>query len=252
MMRMYGTILLADDEPDVHELLTPLLQREGYAVRHAYTGDDAVAAARGSAPDIMLLDVMLPGLDGLEVCRELRRTETFPILFLSARGEELDKLLGLGVGGDDYITKPFSTAEVVARVKAHLRRRRQFDGAGAGAPAPGTAVSAPTVEPEVLRVAGLVIDPGAAEVRLPDGRAATLTAKELGLLLTLARAPGRIFTKKQLYEATWESPYLGDDNTVMVTIRRLREKVESDPDRPVLILTARGLGYKLAPTGEAK
>jgi DNA-binding response OmpR family regulator len=245
MMHMYGTILLADDEPDIYELLSPLFQREGYEIQHAYTGDEAVAAARRSAPDIMLLDVMLPGLDGLEVCRELRRTETFPILFLSARGEELDKLLGLGVGGDDYITKPFSTAEVVARVKAHLRRRRQFDGAGA----PGAATAA---EPDVLRAAGLVIDPGAAAVRLPNGRTVTLTAKELGLLLTLARAPGRIFTKKQLFEAAWDSPFLGDDNTVMVTIRRLREKVEADPDRPALVLTARGLGYKLAATEGAK
>ncbi|HWI61051.1 MAG TPA: response regulator transcription factor [Symbiobacteriaceae bacterium] len=233
---MYGTILLADDEPDIHELLSPLLQREGYEVQHAFTGDEAVALARGSAPDIMLLDVMLPGMDGFEVCREVRRTQTLPILFLSARGEELDKLLGLGVGGDDYITKPFSSAEVVARVKAHLRRRRQFDATGTN-----------ETLPQPVHAGSLVIDPGAAEVRLPGGRTAGLTAKELGLLLTLARAPGRIFTKKQLYEAAWEPPYLGDDNTVMVTIRRLREKVEADPDRPALILTVRGLGYKLAP-----
>lgn len=240
---MYGTILLADDEPDIHDLLTPLLQREGYEVQHAYTGADAVTLARATPPDIMLLDVMLPGMDGLEVCREVRRTETFPILFLSARGEELDKLIGLGVGGDDYITKPFSTAEVVARVKAHLRRRRQFDAAPQATAAEGS---------DLIHAAGLTIDPGAAEVRHPDGRTASLTAKELGLLLTLARAPGRIFTKKQLYEAAWEPPYLGDDNTVMVTIRRLREKVEADPDRPVLILTVRGLGYKLAAGEGAK
>jgi len=233
---MYGTVLLADDEPDIHELLSPFLSREGYDVQHAFTGDDAVAMARRIVPDIMLLDVMLPGMDGLDVCREIRRTETFPILFLSARGEELDKLLGLGVGGDDYITKPFSSAEVVARVKAHLRRRRQFDATGAQPPAL-----------QVVQAAGLVIDPGAAAVRLPSGRTATLTAKELGLLLALARAPGRIFTKKQLYEAAWEPPYLGDDNTVMVTVRRLREKIEADPDRPAVILTVRGLGYKLAP-----
>jgi len=237
---MEGRILLADDEPDIHELLTPLLQREGFAVAHAYTGTEAIDQARASQPDLMLLDVMLPGFDGFEVCRELRCTCTFPILFLSARGEEIDKLLGLGVGGDDYITKPFSAAEAVARVKAHLRRRRQFD-----------AVEAPYAQPPAIHTAGLTIDAGAAEVRLADGRAVSLTARELALLQTLARAPGRIFTKKQLYEAAWDSPWFGDDNTVMVTIRRLREKVETDPDRPELILTIRGLGYKLANGGGA-
>lgn len=231
----YAAIVLADDEPDIHELLTPALEREGLAVLHAYTGPDAVAAAGRHSPDLMLLDVMLPGLDGMEACREIRRTHTFPILFLSARGEEIDKVMGLGVGGDDYITKPFSTTEVVARVKAHLRRRRRFD-------------TAPEARPgyDLIRTGALTIDPGAAEVRLPSGKACALTARELGLLTALARAPGRIFTKKQLYEAAWESPYFGDDNTVMVTIRRLREKVEDDPDHPALILTVRGLGYKLA------
>lgn len=231
-------ILLADDEPDVHELLTPLLEREGFDVAHAYAGPEAVAMARQSPPDVMLLDVMLPGLDGMEVCRELRRTHSFPILFLSARGEEIDKLLGLGVGGDDYITKPFSRAEVVARVKAWIRRQRQFD--------------TPAMAAQPIAVADLIIDPGAAEVQLPSGKAVALTARELGLLLTLAQAPGRIFTKRQLYEAAWEAPFLGDDNTVMVTIRRLREKVEANPDRPTLILTVRGLGYKLAPPGRVR
>lgn len=230
---MYGTVLLADDEPDIHELLTPLLEREGLTVQHAYTGDAAVAAARQAEPDVMLLDVMLPGMDGVEVCREIRRTYTFPILFLSARGEEVDKVVGLGVGGDDYITKPFSATELVARVKAHLRRRRQFDAVD------------PAQAATVVRAAGLVIDPGAASVRLPSGAVVSLTAKELALLSALARTPGRIWTKKQLYETAWEAPYFGDDNTVMVAIRRLREKVETDPDRPNLILTVRGLGYKL-------
>jgi DNA-binding response OmpR family regulator len=231
---VYGTILLADDEPDIHELLTPLLEREGYTVRHAYAGDTALEGARQAEPDLMLLDVMLPVLDGVEVCREVRRTHTFPILFLSARGEDVDKLVGLGVGGDDYITKPFSAIEVVARVKAHLRRRRQFD-------------AVEPQQPAVIRAAGLVIDPGAAEVRLHSGGVVALTARELALLQALARTPGRIWTKKQLYEAAWEAPYFGDDNTVMVAIRRLREKIEADPDRPTLVLTVRGLGYKLAP-----
>lgn len=234
---MDGKVLLADDEPEIHDLLTPVLQREGLAVVRAYTGLDAVEQARREEPDLVLLDVMLPGLDGFEVCREIRRSQTMPILFLSARGEELDKVLGLGVGGDDYVTKPFSPIELVARVKAQLRRRRQFD--AAGGPEPGAPV----------RAGGLTIDPGRAEVGLPDGRTAGLTARELGVLLTLARSPGRIYTKKQLYESAWDGPYLGDDNTVMVTIRRLREKVESDPDRPALILTVRGLGYKLADGG---
>ncbi len=230
---MDGRILLADDEPVVHELLTPLLEREGLTVLHAYAGDVAVEMARRESPDLMLLDVMLPRKDGVEVCREVRKTHNFPILFLSARGEESDKVVGLGVGGDDYITKPFSTAEVVARVRAHLRRRKLDQAAGPPAP-------------EVVHAGGLVIDTGTAEVRLPSGTAVTLTARELGLLLALARSPGRIWTKRQLYEAAWDSPFMGDDNTVMVTVRRLREKVEADPDAPTHILTVRGLGYKLA------
>lgn len=235
---MEGKVLLADDEPEIHDLLTPALGREGLAVLHAYAGLEAVERARRESPDLVLLDVMLPGLDGFEVCREIRRTQTMPILFLSARGEEFDKVLGLGVGGDDYVTKPFSPFELVARVKAHLRRRRQFAAPAGAAP-----------EPETVRAGDLSIDAGRAEVTLPDGRTVGLTARELGVLLALARSPGRIYTKKQLYESAWDAPYLGDDNTVMVTIRRLREKVEQDPDRPARILTVRGLGYKLAGGG---
>jgi DNA-binding response OmpR family regulator len=232
------TILIADDEPEIHELLTPYLTREGFAVHSVYTGPDTLAAAGRIDPAALLLDVMLPGLDGMEVCRELRRTHTFPILFLSARGEELDKVLGLGLGADDYITKPFSPAEVVARVKAQVRRRRHFDGVGSGLPTPPPA-------PAPLRVGDLTIDPATATVTRPDGATVELSARELGLLLVLAQAPGRIFTRRQLYEAVWDSPYLGDDNTVMVTIRRLREKVETNPEQPRHIITVRGLGYKL-------
>ncbi len=238
---MTGKVLLADDEHEMHALLSPVLQREGLSLIHAYTGPEAIDLARREEPDLILLDVMLPGLDGFEVCREIRRSQTMPILFLSARGEEFDKVLGLGVGGDDYVTKPFSPMELAARVKAHLRRRQRFD--------------APPAQPDPaapVRAGELVIDPGRAEVHLSDGRIAVLTARELGVLLALARSPGRIYTKKQLYEAAWDAPYFGDDNTVMVTIRRLREKVEIDPDRPTLILTVRGLGYKLAGSGEVR
>jgi len=239
---MTGTVLLADDEHELHDLLSPVLQREGLTLLHAYTGPEAIDLARRDQPDLILLDIMLPGLDGFEVCREIRRVQTMPILFLSARGEEFDKVLGLGVGGDDYITKPFSPMELAARVKAHLRRRQRFD--------------SPSAQPDPtapVRIGSLVIDPGRAEVHLPNGRSTTLTARELGLLLTLAGSPGRIYTKKQLYESAWDAPYFGDDNTVMVTIRRLREKVELDPDRPTLILTVRGLGYKLsAPAAPAQ
>lgn len=233
---LQARILLADDERDIHELLTPLLEREGFQVLHAYDGPHALEMGRKEAPDLMLLDVMLPGMDGFEVCRELRRDRSFPILFLSARGEQMDKVLGLGIGGDDYVTKPFGPSEVVARVKAHLRRRHMDK-----------------EEREDLEgridLPGLSIDSGTAEVLLASGRRASLSALELRVLMALARRPGRIWTKKQLYEAAWESPYLGDDNTVMVTIRRLREKIEDDPDRPQLIQTVRGLGYKLVPQG---
>ncbi|MCG0238653.1 MAG: response regulator transcription factor [Firmicutes bacterium] len=233
---MEGRILLADDEPEIHELLTPLLTREGLTVVHAYDGPETIRLARLEPPDALVLDVMLPGLDGVEVCRELRRTHTFPILFLSARGEEVDKLVGLAVGGDDYITKPFSPRELVARVKAQIRRRRIFDTPTSPPPAP-------------VQVGGLVIDPGTAEVRRPDGQVVTLTALELAVLLTLARTPGRIWTKRQLYEAAWGQPYLGDDDAVMAAIRRLREKIEPDPGHPRLLVTVRGLGYRLLPGG---
>lgn len=238
---MQARILLADDEHDIHELLTPLLEREGFQVLHAYDGPHALEMGRKEAPDLMLLDVMLPGMDGFEVCRELRRDHSFPILFLSARGEQMDKVLGLGIGGDDYVTKPFGPSEVVARVKAHLRRRHMDK------------QEREAKEREDLEgridLPGLSIDPGTAEVLLASGRRAQLSALELRVLMALARRPGRIWTKKQLYEAAWKSPYLGDDNTVMVTIRRLREKIEDDPDQPQLIQTVRGLGYKLVPRG---
>jgi DNA-binding response OmpR family regulator len=248
---MPGGVLIADDEPEIHELLAPYLRREGFAVRDAFSGTEAVAAARAEEPVAMLLDVMLPGLDGMEVCRELRRTCGFPILFLTARGEELDKVLGLGLGADDYITKPFSPAEVVARVKAQLRRHQRQAEAPAAAPGPGSsgwAARPPSVAP--LRAGALTVDPDTASARIGE-RTVELTAQELRLLATFARSPRRVFTKRQLYEAAWEQPWVGDDNTVMVAVRRLREKVEDDPDHPRRIQTVRGLGYRLAiPPGE--
>lgn len=238
--------MIADDEPEIHELLSPYLKRDGYRVESAYSGLATITRCYAAPPAAMLLDVMLPERDGFDVCRQVRGAFDFPILFLSARGQESDKVLGLGLGADDYVTKPFNPAEVVARVHAHIRRHQ------------GLAQAFPwrhadmLPEPKNMKVGGLLIDPATARVWKQDGSHADLSAGELRLLMVLAQSPGRIYTKKQLYEAAWEEPYLGlsEDNTVMVAVRRLRERVEDVPEDPKYILTVRGLGYRMvAPEG---
>lgn len=180
---------------------------------------------------------MLPDMDGFEVCRSIRKFSYEPILFLSAREEEVDKLLGLGMGGDDYITKPFSLKEILFRIKAQLRRKQYL-------------VQADTVKKSVICKAGnILIDEEKTEVR-KNGSQVDLTAKEMQLLLLLARNPNRILSKKKLYESIWGEDYIGDDNTIMVHIRHLREKLEDDPGSPQCLVTVKGLGYKLLVEGE--
>jgi DNA-binding response OmpR family regulator len=226
-------VLVVDDEPPIVELLTGYLVREGYAVTSASDGPSAVDAVRQGDPDVVILDVMLPGLDGLEVCRRIRAFSDAYVLMLTARGEELDRIVGLTVGADDYLVKPFSPREVVARVKALLRRPRTGD-------APG---GEPTARPGAAP-AGLVLDAGRRSVRI-DGEPVDLTALEFNLLARLAREPGIVVPRQAILEAVWGPGYELDDHLVDVHIANLRRKLGDDPGRPRFVETIRGVGYRL-------
>jgi DNA-binding response OmpR family regulator len=222
-------VLVVDDEPHIRTVLRGYLEAAGFAVSEATDGETAVHEVRRDPPDLVLLDVMLPGADGLEVLREVRTFSDVYVILVTARTEEIDKLLGLGVGADDYITKPFSPREVAARVKAVLRRDRgPRDAAG-----------------PVLRFEGLTIDRDAREVRV-DGAAVNLSALEFDVLAALAEAPGRVFSRRQLLEGVWGYDFFGDERVVDVHIRGLRARLGDDAGNPRLIATVRGVGYKFA------
>ena len=225
-----GSVLIVDDEPTVGEVLSRYLEREGYEARVAEDGPGALAAVGERAPDLVVLDVMLPGIDGLEVMRRIResRRPAPAIILLTAKGEESDRVTGLRLGADDYVVKPFSPAELVARVDAILRRT---DTVGDREP--------------VLSVAGLRIDLAGRSVHR-DGAELVLTPREFDLLAFLARHPGRAFTREALLDHVWQYAFYSDTSTVTVHVRRLRGKVEQDPDRPVVIETVWGVGYRLA------
>jgi DNA-binding response OmpR family regulator len=224
-----ATILLVDDEESVQKLLTYPLERDGYRVVQAHDGDEALARFDTEEIDLVILDVMLPRLDGLEVCRRLRAYSAVPIVMLTARDDELDKVLGLELGADDYITKPFSIREFRSRVRALLRR-----------------ASTPRYEPrdeEVMEVDGLRIDPARRAVEVA-GRPVQLTYVEFELLRTLAHRPGRVFSRQALLEALWGGSDYREPRTIDVHVRHLREKLEPDPHDPRYILTVRGVGYR--------
>jgi DNA-binding response OmpR family regulator len=223
-------ILVVDDEPIVTEVIERYLRREGYEVHLAADGARGLELSRSVAPDLVVLDVMLPKLDGLEVCRTLRAEGNMPIILLTARGEESDRILGLGLGADDYVVKPFSPGELVARIKAVLRRARATPAADAGA----------------LRYGDLRIVPRQRVVEV-SGKSVDLTAKEFDLLHFLASHANQVFTREQLLDQVWDYEYVGDASTVTVHVRRLREKVESDPVRPRWVKTVWGVGYKFTP-----
>ncbi|MCC6176294.1 MAG: response regulator transcription factor [Chloroflexi bacterium] len=224
-------VLVVDDEHNLVELVQGYLERESYVVLTAYDGPTALTLAQVERPDLVILDIMLPGLDGLEVCRRLRQFSDAYVLMLTARAEEIDKVVGLSVGADDYLTKPFSPRELVARVKAMLRRPR------AGVPAD----PAP-LPPQTL--GDLSIDRQRHEVR-KRGEIVPLTARELALLSALAAHPGRVFTRSQLLDQVWGSDFY-DEHVIEVHVGNLRRKLEDDPSRPGWILTVRGVGYRLA------
>jgi DNA-binding response OmpR family regulator len=221
-------VLVVEDDPTVAEVVTRYLEREGFVVESVGDGNEALARADAQLPDLVVLDIMLPGLDGLEVCRRLRSRAPIPVVMLTARGSEEDRVLGLELGADDYVSKPFSPRELTARVKAVLRRARsplgEVDNAG-------------TVEYD-----GLQIDFGAREARV-RGELATLTAREFELLAFLVRRPRQVFRRDELLEHVWGYTY-GDTSTVTVHIRRLREKIEDDPSTPRRITTVWGVGYR--------
>jgi len=231
---MNKTILVVDDEKPIADILQFNLIKEGYKVICAYDGDEALEKVEEEQPDLMLLDIMLPKRDGMEVCREIRKKYDFPIIMLTAKGSEIDKVLGLEMGADDYVTKPFSTRELIARVKANMRRLQ---------------VVAPAAEEEEeasneIVVGSLVIQPDAYQVMKRD-EAIELTHREFELLHYLGKHIGQVMTREHLLQTVWGYDYFGDVRTVDVTIRRLREKIEDNPSHPAWIVTRRGVGYYL-------
>ena len=224
-------VLVVEDDRTVAEVVTRYLEREGFVVESVGDGHEALARAEAHLPDVVVLDIMLPGLDGLEVCRRLRSRAPIPVVMLTARGSEEDRVLGLDLGADDYVSKPFSPRELTARVKAVLRRAESPLGEGDRA---GT-----------VDYGGLQIDLGAREARV-HGELATLTAREFELLAFLAGRPRQVFRRDELLEHVWGYTY-GDTSTVTVHIRRLREKIEDEPSTPRRITTVWGVGYRFDP-----
>ncbi|HTK45749.1 MAG TPA: response regulator transcription factor [Patescibacteria group bacterium] len=227
---MDARILLVEDDPSIREITAIGLRAAGFVVETAPDGAAGLERWRRDRPDLVLLDVMLPRLDGLEVCREIRRESTVPIVMLTARGDTIDVVVGLEAGADDYVRKPFEMPELVARIRAALRRKRDTAEADASAS---------------LQLGSLTIDTAGRTVSR-DGDEIALTRTEFDLLVELAQRPGQVFTRDQLLDHVWGYDYLGDSRLVDVAIGRVRAKVERDPASPELILTVRGSGYKAA------
>lgn len=233
---MIAKILVVEDEQPISDILRFQLEKEGYEVLCVFDGVSAVQTAEREKPDLILLDLMLPGKDGMEVCREVRAKSQVPIIMLTAKHSEIDKVLGLELGADDYVTKPFSARELLARVKANLRR-----------------LAAPTVKDEgtsngsqdqEIRVDRLLIDTDLCVI-YKDSKALDLTHREYELVLYLAKNIGKVLTREHLLQSVWGFEYLGDVRTVDVTVRRLREKLEDEPSEPEYIITRRGMGYTM-------
>ncbi|HOO11550.1 MAG TPA: response regulator YycF [Bacillota bacterium] len=226
---MNKKILVVDDEKPIADILKFNLEREGYSVELAYDGQEAIDKTHKCNPDLILLDIMLPKIDGFAVCKMLRQNYQTPIIMLTAKEEEVDKVLGLELGADDYITKPFSVRELLARVKANLRRAEIPVGSDANSG-------------NCIKSGSLVIDLGKYEVR-KEGKTIELTLREFELIKYLASQAEQVFTRETLLEDVWGYEYYGDVRTVDVTIRRLREKIEDDSSNPKYIITKRGVGY---------
>lgn len=224
-------ILAADDETELLDVLELYLSREQIGIRKAKDGIEAMDIFRKEEVHLALLDIMMPGLDGYAVLRKIRKTSKIPAIMLTAKSEDYDKILGLELGADDYITKPYNPLEVVARIKAQLRRNYDYRGETQR-------------EKEIFQLKGLTLNPEEGTV-MRDGAEVELTSTEFKILKLFMENPGRIFTKQQIFEQVWEESYAGDANTVMVHISNLRSKLEQDSDQNVQIKTIKGLGYKL-------
>jgi len=223
-------VLIIDDDVELCALMKKCISQEGLEAVISYTGKDGLSkiTEQNNAYCLIILDVMLPGMDGFQVLSEIRKNSTVPVLMLTAKGEEIDKVMGLRLGADDYLTKPFSINELMARIQSLIRRYTIFNQAAT---------------PDILRFKTLTIDKEYRTVEV-DGNLTPLTGKEFDLLLFLASNKGRVFTKKQIYTQVWNEDYAFDDSNIMSFISKLRKKIEPDPDSPVYILTVRGVGYR--------
>lgn len=229
-------ILVAEDETDIRNLLKINLEENSYTVFLAENGIRAWEIMKTQEIHLAILDVMMPRLDGFNLLRKIRETSTIPVIFLTARADDMDKVLGLGIGADDYLTKPFSVSELLARVGAQLRRTNEY-------------IYSKQQSTDVIEYGGLRIDKDGCCV-YKDGKPIELNAKEYKLLLLFMENPEKVFTKKQLYSAVWDDDYYYDDNTIMVHISHIRNKIETNPQNPEYIKTIRGIGYKLHKKGE--
>jgi len=233
------TILIVDDEKTIVDMLVYNLQREGYHTLEANDGEEAIAIALDKKPSLVLLDIMLPKMDGLAVCKRIRQTLDIPILMISAKDEEIDKILGLELGADDYITKPFSVRELMARIKANLRKAEMVSKTSKDD------MNLSEEESNTITVGDLSLDLNKFEVKV-RGEVMDLTLREFEVLKYLANQPGQVVTREVLLEKVWGYEYYGDIRTVDVTVRRIREKIEKDTSNPRILITKRGVGYYIA------
>lgn len=229
---MSKKILIVDDEKTIVDILNHNLKREGYDTIQAYDGEEAISRFKEEKPDLILLDVMLPKIDGFTVCKTIRQSSNVPIIMVTAKEDVVDKVIGLELGADDYITKPFSVREVIARVKANLRKWEEIE----------SSIKTTDADQQLLSFGPLTLDTYKYEAKV-SGKSVELTLREFELLKFLATQQGQVFSREELLEKVWGYEYFGDVRTVDVTIRRIREKIEENPSMPEFLATKRGIGY---------